>query len=289
MNIATYSIVAFDQKNKEWGVAVQSKFMGVGAVVPFAKANVGAIATQAFANYQYGPEGLELLSSGKTAKETLEYLLENDPGRDERQIGIVDKNGDAISFTGEKCFDWAGGVVGNGFAVQGNILLPGTVEAMVAAFEEARSLGEGELADWLVETLKAAERAGGDRRGRQSAAILVVRENGGYGGNNDHYLDLRVDDHPNPVDELARLVEMHHLFFGEDDKENRILLSDIAEDLQKIMKKKGLYKSEINGVFDEETKQSFMDFCGIENLEERWTGVEDSIDIKVWDFIKSRF
>lgn len=173
--------------------------------------------------------------------------------------------------------------------MQGNILLPGTVEAMVAAFEEARSLGEGELADWLVETLKAAERAGGDRRGRQSAAILVVRENGGYGGNNDHYLDLRVDDHPNPVDELARLVDMHHLFFGEDDKENRILLSDIAKDLQKIMKKKGLYESEINGVFDEETKQSFMDFCGIENLEERWTGVEDSIDIKVWEFIKSRF
>jgi uncharacterized Ntn-hydrolase superfamily protein len=160
---------------------------------------------------------------------------------------------------------------------------------MVAAFEEARSLGEGELADWLIETLKAAERAGGDRRGRQSAAILVVRENGGYGGNNDHYLDLRVDDHPNPVDELARLVDMHHLFFGEDDKENRILLSDIAEDLQKIMKKKGLYDSEINGVFDEKTKQSLMDFCGIENLEERWTGIEDSIDVKVWKYIKTRF
>ncbi len=289
MNIATYSIVAFDQRKKEWGVAVQSKFMGVGAVVPFAKANVGAIATQAFANYQYGPEGLAYLAKGFSAEETLEYLIQNDPDREERQLGIVDKDGRVVNFTGQKCFDWAGGIEGDGFAVQGNILLPGTVEAMATAFQEARKKRDGELADWLVETLKAAERAGGDRRGRQSAAILVVRENGGYGGNNDRYLDLRVDDHPTPVEELARLVEMHHLFFGEDDKINRVLLNDIAEDLQRIMKKKGIFDADINGVFDEETRQCFMDFCGIENLEERWTGIEDSIDVKVWEYIKTRF
>ena len=289
MNIATYSIVAFDEKKREWGVAVQSKFMGVGAVVPFAKANVGAIATQAFANYQYGPEGLAYLAKGFSAEETLEYLIQNDPEREERQLGIVDSNGKAVNYTGKNCFDWAGGIVGDGFAVQGNILLPGTIEAMATVFDEERRKGEGELADWLVETLKAAEIAGGDRRGRQSASILVVRENGGYGGNNDRYLDLRVDDHPTPVEELARLVEMHHLFFGEDDKENRVLLNDIAEELQKIMKKMGMFDSEVNGLFDEKTKKSFMDFCGIENLEERWTGVEDSIDVKVWEFIKNRF
>ena len=289
MNIATYSIVAFDQKKREWGVAVQSKFMGVGAVVPFAKANVGAIATQAFANYQYGPEGLAYLAKGFSAEETLEYLIQNDPEREERQLGIVDCKGKAVNYTGKNCFDWAGGIVGDGFAVQGNILLPGTIEAMATVFDEERRKGEGELADWLVETLKAAEIAGGDRRGRQSASILVVRENGGYGGNNDRYLDLRVDDHPTPIEELARLVKMHHLFFGEDDKENRVLLDDIAEELQKIMKKKGMFDSEINGLFDEKTKKCFMDFCGIENLEERWTGVEDSIDVKVWEFIKNRF
>ncbi len=289
MNIATYSIVAFDEKKREWGVAVQSKFMGVGAVVPFAKANVGAIATQAFANYQYGPEGLAYLAKRFSAEETLEYLIQNDPEREERQLGIVDCNGKAVNYTGKNCFDWAGGIVGDGFAVQGNILLPGTIEAMATVFDEERRKGEGELADWLVETLKAAEIAGGDRRGRQSASILVVRENGGYGGNNDRYLDLRVDDHPTPIEELARLVDMHHLFFGEDDKENRVLLNDIAEELQKIMKKMGMFDSEINGLFDEKTKKSFMDFCGIENLEERWTGVEDSIDVKVWEFIKYRF
>ena len=203
MNIATYSIVAFDEKKREWGVAVQSKFMGVGAVVPFAKANVGAIATQAFANYQYGPEGLAYLANGYSAEETLEYLIKNDPEREERQLGIVDCKGKAVNYTGKNCFDWAGGIVGDGFAVQGNILLPGTIEAMASVFDKVRRKEKGELADWLVETLKAAEIAGGDRRGRQSASILVVRENGGYGGNNDRYLDLRVDDHPTPIEELA--------------------------------------------------------------------------------------
>ena len=289
MNIATYSIVAFDENKREWGVAVQSKFMGVGAVVPFAKANVGAIATQAFANYMYGPDGLALLQKGMNAEDVIKLLVEHDEGRDERQIGVVDAKGETASFTGEKCLDWAGGIVGDRFAAQGNILIPGTVEALVAGFEKARAANDGELADWLVKALHAAQAAGGDKRGRQSASVLVVKENGGFGGNNDRYLDLRVDDHPTPILELERLVEMHHLFFGEEDPNNRVLLSTIARELQIIMQKQGSYKGNLSGSFDDATKTAFMDFCGIENLEERWTGVEDSIDGQVWNYIQNRF
>lgn len=288
MNIATYSIVAYDSKRKEWGVAVQSKFMGVGAIVPFAEANSGVVATQAFANYQYGPIGLKLMRAGMNAEDVIHELISNDFGKDDRQVGVVDRHGKSATFTGEKCMDWAGGISGKGFAVQGNILIPGTVEAMAIAFEIARQ-GEGELSDWLVEALGAAQDAGGDKRGRQSASVLVVRENGGYGGNNDRYLDLRVDDHSRPIKELGRLLDMHHLFFGQDDLNNRVILSEIAGELQQILQRQGCYFGKITAKFDQATKKAFEDFCGIENLEERWTGVEDSIDVKVWNYIQNRF
>ncbi len=212
--IATYSIVAFDPATGDLGVAVQSKFFGVGSVVPWARAGIGAIATQSQANVAYGPEGLKLLSAGKTAKETLDALTAADARREVRQAGIVDAQGRAASFTGGKCFGWAGHIEGKQFAAQGNLLASeAVVKGMAAAFEKARATGAGELADWLTAALEAAEAAGGDRRGRQSAALLVVREQGGYGRANDRYVDLRVEDNPEPVKELARLLEIHKRFY----------------------------------------------------------------------------
>jgi uncharacterized Ntn-hydrolase superfamily protein len=286
--ITTFSIVAYDPKRAEWGVAVQSKFLAVGAVVPWARAGAGAVATQSYANLMYGPEGLDLMEQGKTATETIQALTETDEQRALRQVGVVDKNGKSASFTGDECHDWAGGIVGEGYACQGNILLPGTVEAMSAAFEEARQ-GPGELADWLVKSLAAGQAAGGDSRGRQSASVLVVRACGGYGGNNDRYLDLRVDDHPTPIAELERILAIHHLFFQSPDPADLVPLSEVAANLQQILRKTGHYAGEINGEFDGETRKALRALVGIENLEERWVGDEDEIDIKVVEFLQDKF
>ncbi len=213
--VSTFSIVAFDPAVKEWGVAVQSRFFAVGTVVPWAKAGVGALATQAYANLTYGPEGLAMLEDGGSAEEVVRKLTGGDPGRDRRQLGVVDAEGRAASHTGSACNEWAGHIVGTHFCVQGNILAgEGVVRAMVQAFERARETGEGELADWLMAALHAGQAAGGDTRGQQSAALLVVREAGGYGGANDRFIDLRVDDHRAPIDELSRLLELHKEFHG---------------------------------------------------------------------------
>ncbi|MBI4605182.1 MAG: DUF1028 domain-containing protein [Planctomycetes bacterium] len=202
---STFSLVAFDPPTGDLGVAVQSKFFGVGPVVPWVEAGVGAIATQSYANTTYGPRGLALLGEGLAPEEVLKRLTAEDPERESRQAGIVDARGRAASYTGTKCIPWAGGRTGDGFAVQGNILVSAaTVEAMARAFQEAR----GELAERLVAALEAGQKAGGDARGRQSAAIAVARRKGGYGGFNDRYVDLRVDDHPDPIAELRRLLEM---------------------------------------------------------------------------------
>jgi uncharacterized Ntn-hydrolase superfamily protein len=209
----TFSIVAFDTATGDLGIAVASKVLGVGSVVPWAKAKVGAIATQSAANTAYGPDGLKLLESGKTAKETLTHLTEADSGRAHRQVGIVDAQGRVASFTGTNCLAWAGHIEGEHFAVQGNILTgEEVIKAMAAAYETAREVDGSELADWLMAALKAGEDAGGDRRGKQSAALMVVREKAGYGGN-DRYIDLRVEDHTQPVVELARLLEVHKQVF----------------------------------------------------------------------------
>ena len=196
--IHTFSIVAYDPRKREWGVAVQSKFLAAAAVVSWARANAGAVATQSYANVTYGFRGLDLMQEGLSAEDTIQQLIENDENMDQRQVGVVDKTGKAASFTGKKCNEWAGHIVGEGYACQGNILVPGTVEAMAEKFEEVRR-GDGELADWLVSALEAGQEAGGDKRGRQAAGLLVVREGGGYGGDNDRYLDLRLDDHPYPI------------------------------------------------------------------------------------------
>jgi uncharacterized Ntn-hydrolase superfamily protein len=202
-HVATFSIVGFDPETGELGVAVASKFLAVGAVVPWAKAGVGAIATQAFANTTYGPEGLKLLASGFDAHDVLERLTRSDAGKERRQVGIVDLNGASATFTGKECIPWAGGKAGKYYACQGNILVG---EETVNAMAETFNATDGELAVRLLEALKAGEEAGGDSRGKQSAALLVVKEKGGYQGLNDRYIDLRVDDHARPIDELQRLL-----------------------------------------------------------------------------------
>jgi uncharacterized Ntn-hydrolase superfamily protein len=286
--IATFSIVAYDPTRQEWGVAVQSKFLAVGAVVPSAKAGVGAVATQSYANYLYGPEGLELMAGGMPAEKVIETLTGKDEDHAMRQVGVVDKFGNAASFTGEDCHDWAGHIVGDRYACQGNILVPGTVEAMAACFEEARR-GDGELADWLVDTLAAGQEAGGDSRGRQSASVLVVREGGGYGGNNDRYLDLRVDDDPYPIQRLKKILGIHHLFFKEPDPDNQVALAEVAGELQEILIHTGHYSGDVTGEFDEATRKSLLALAGIENLEERWEGHEDTIDMDVLQFLRDKF
>src|ERR671910_972902 len=263
--VSTYSIVACDLERGEWGVAVQSKFLAVGSVVPWAEPQVGAIATQALANVSYGPEGLELLRSGLSAEETVARLTEADEGRADRQLGIVDGQGLASSYTGSACLDWAGGATGDCYAAQGNILVSGeTVTALARACEGTAGRP---LAERLLAALAAAQRAGGDRRGQQSASLLVVKKGGGYGGTSDVMVDLRVDDHPAPIDELRRLYEMHDLLFGETPEEewvpvDQALASELRERLAGL------------GYEDANLEAAFNAWVGTENLEERVKGIE---------------
>jgi uncharacterized Ntn-hydrolase superfamily protein len=212
--VNTFSIVAFDPKTGDLGVAVQSKYLGVGAVVPWVRSGVGAVATQALAKIGYGPDGLVSMEKGKSSEETLEQLFSEDKRRALRQVAMVDASGRAAVRTGDECIPWAGHKTGEHFSVQGNLLTgEEVVTAMAAAFEKARASGEGELADWMFAALEAGQAAGGDRRGQQSAALLVARANAGPGGDNDRYMDLRVDDHAAPITELARLLRLHREFF----------------------------------------------------------------------------
>jgi len=213
--VNTFSIVACDPTTGELGVAVQSKYFGVGSVVPWAEAGVGAVATQSFAKMSYGPDGLRLMRAGKTASEALAELTQADALSPLRQVGMVDAQGHTAVHTGAKCMDWAGHREGRGFTVEGNLLAgEKVVTSMAEAFEKARDSGQGELADWLLSALRAGQEAGGDKRGQQSAALIVVRAGGGPGGDNDRYIDLRVDDHEHPIDELGRLLELHKKFYA---------------------------------------------------------------------------
>jgi uncharacterized Ntn-hydrolase superfamily protein len=244
---------------------VQSKFLAVGSVVPWAEPHVGAIATQALANVSYGPEGLDLLRSGLSAEETVERLTERDEGRADRQLGVVDGRGRASSYTGSACLDWAGGATGNCYAAQGNILVSEeTVTALARTFEE--TVGRP-LAERLLEALAAAQRAGGDRRGQQSASLLIVKAGGGYGGTSDVMVDLRVDDHAAPIDELRRLYEMHDLLFGETPEEEWVPVDEtLAAELRERLA--GL------GYRDDSLEAAFDAWVGTENLEERARGIE---------------
>ena len=282
---STYSIVAHDPQTGDLGIAVQSKFLAVGAVVPWARAGVGAIATQSYANTSYGPQGLTLLTQGHSAQETIDILTKGDSDREQRQVGIVTANGDAATFTGNQCYDWAGGFAGNNFCCQGNILVSEkTVEAMASTFETS----SGSLAERLLAALAAGQAAGGDSRGQQSAALRVVRERGGYGGFNDIWLDLRVDDHTSPIDELERLYELHQLYFQQSDPTDLIeITAELAREIQADLAQLGYYQAEVNDQYTTETRQALWDFCGTENLEERWQ-TDSQIDPQVLHFLQQK-
>jgi uncharacterized Ntn-hydrolase superfamily protein len=287
MRPSTFSIVAFDERNGDLGIAVASKFLAVGAVVPWAEAGVGAIATQSLANTRYGPEGLRLLAAGHTAQEALVTLVGSDPDRDERQVGIVDARGRAATYTGHKCHAWAGGVTGLGYAIQGNILVGAqVVSTMEAVYRET----SGSLAERLLAALTAGQAAGGDSRGQQSAALLVVRTGGGYGGFNDRYIDLRVDDHPTPVDELRRLLHIHHLYFEKPKREDILSLDrSLIQELQQILIHTGFLRSDqVNSVYDQPTREALRALFGRENLEERWCE-GDTIDRVALSYLRERF
>jgi uncharacterized Ntn-hydrolase superfamily protein len=281
--VATFSIVAYDPDTGDLGVAVQSKFPNVRPVVPWARAGIGAVATQSFANTSYGSRGLALLESGATPQQTIDILTGTDADRESRQVGIVDFKGRSATFTGKQCFDWAGGIAGENFAVQGNILAsPQVVENMARAFRETKAT----LAERLIAALEAGQAAGGDKRGMQSAALLVVRKGGGYGGYDDRFIDISVYDNPQPITELRRLYNLHKLTFFRSDPKNLIKIDpDLARELQQIMKERGFYKGEITGVFDETTKKSLRDFMGWENYDERIRD-DDLIDREVLEDIR---
>jgi uncharacterized Ntn-hydrolase superfamily protein len=275
--VATYSIAACDLDAGQWGVATQSKFLAVGSVVPWAEPRVGAVATQAYANPRYGPKGLELLRSGLGASEVIEQLTGEDDGRDHRQVGIVDAHGQGATFTGTECLEWAGGIAGPGFAAQGNILVS---EATVVAIAESFSASGGRpLSERLLECLAAGQAAGGDRRGQQSAALLVVERDGGYANLSDVLVDLRVDDHASPVAELARLYRLHSAIFGQTQREQWLPVDDgLATELRDRLARLG---------YEGELETAFARWAGTENFEERIDGIEQ-IDPVVLEELRAR-
>ncbi|MBT8401311.1 MAG: DUF1028 domain-containing protein [Rhodothermia bacterium] len=286
--VSTFSIVGFDPGNGDLGIAVQSKFPNVRPIVPWAKAGVGAVATQSFAELDYGIKGLELMANGASAEEALRILMQNDPDYQERQVGMVDAKGNAASWTGTGTFPWAGGrvgaegkssiageagklIVGKGYAAQGNILVSAeTVEALATTFEGT----EGSLADRLVAALVAGGKAGGDQRGEQSAALLVVRDGAGYDGM-DNFIDISVYDHVTPIAELERLYQLNNLYFTQSDPANMIPVSaDIATELQRIWKERGFYDGPVDGTVDAEFQQILVDYMGWENYDLRIAPVQ---------------
>ncbi|MCI4348866.1 MAG: DUF1028 domain-containing protein [Thermoplasmata archaeon] len=264
--LSTFSIVAADLDRKEWGVAVQSRFIAVGAVVPWAEAGIGAIATQARANVAYGPEGLKLLREGEGAESIVRKLTSTDPKREERQLGIVDRKGGSAAFTGKECLPWAGHETGPGFACQGNILFSGEVtRAMARAFDST----PGDLPERLLASLSAGQREGGDRRGMQSAALLVVREGKGYDGGSDRWIDIRVDDHPSPIEELKRLFRLYDLTLLErEDPATLVSPSpEVARVVQHHLQLLGFYSGRLSATWDAATAAAFTKFLNENNFE----------------------
>jgi uncharacterized Ntn-hydrolase superfamily protein len=262
--VATYSIAACDLDAGQWGVATQSKFLAVGSVVPWAEPLVGAIATQAYANPRYGSEGLSLLREGLSAEEVVQRLTAADEGRDQRQLGVVDREGRGASFTGAECLEWAGGRTGPCYAAQGNILVSAaTVDAIAETFESSK----GTLAERLLDCLDAAQAAGGDRRGQQSAALLVVEQDGGYAKLSDTIVELRVEDHELPLTELRRLYRLHEALFGETPRDEWLTVDDaLANELRQRLAKLG---------YDGELEDALNKWAGNANLEERVDGVAE--------------
>lgn len=279
----TFSIIGFDPKREELGIAVQSKFIGVGSVVPWAKAGVGAVATQSYANPAYGPEGLALMEEGKTAEETLKLLIEKDGGRALRQVGIMDAKGRAASYTGEDCYDWAGGSLGENCVAQGNILVSEkTVDAMIDSFENS----SGKLAYRLLQALNAGQAAGGDKRGMQSAAIYVVKEKGGYLEANDRFIDLRVDEHPDPINELIRIYKLHQLYFAGPEAEDVLIIEgETQKTISKHLRRLGFLSSD--SPREEEFYEGLTSFIRVENFERRELE-QGKIDRAILEYMKDK-
>jgi len=305
----TFSIVARDPVTGDLGIAVASKFLAVGAVVPHARANVGAVATQALANVRYGANGLALLAEGNSAHDVLAKLTATDEGRDHRQAGIVDNVGGAATYTGSGCITWAGGRTADGAAAQGNLLAgPTVVDALIETFLASRDA----FPERLLASLRAADEQGGDRRGRESAALLVVREGGGYGGGTDRWIDLRVDDHPAPVTELARLLDLNHLYLDRPGVADLILIDDAlatelrqrltnvgyspdkldkAHRLAEIVERSGLIRTgeprDPPATWDTTWSAALDEWMSIENLEER-AAAGGWIDPRVLAFLREK-
>lgn len=306
----TFSIVARDPANGDLGVAVASKFLAVGSVVPHANAGVGAIATQALANVTYGPNGLALLLGGLSAAEAVKQLTEADEGRDQRQLGIVDASGRSATYTGTGCIDWAGGRAADGVAAQGNLLAGASV---VDALIDTYLAGGLPFPELLVRSLKAADDAGGDRRGRQSAALLIVREGGGYGGGTDRWIDLRVDDHATPIDELSHLLVLNRLYFDRSSPDDLIPINEtLAAELRTRLEavgytpatvsrggglaaiveamgpqRTGEARDDVPGSWDDAWQGAMSEWMSIENLEERMTA-RGWIDPRVLEHLREK-
>ena len=277
----TFSIVACDLEEQAWGVAVASKFPAVGAVVPWVQAEAGAVATQSFANTSYGPRGLALMGTGFSAQETLERLIEDDPDKELRQVGLVDAKGGSASFSGGNCFAWAGGISGQGYAIQGNILAN---DRVVPAMEETFLNTSGNLPTRLHAALLAGDRAGGDKRGRQSAAIYVAKPKAGYGGFVDRWLDYRVDDHEDPVPRLGELLKMHDLYFGKSSEADRVEIRDnVLLQMTGLLTQRGYLKAGTT------FREAFKEFIGNENFEERADPEATWIDGQVLEFLIKKF
>ena len=268
-------------------MAVQSRFLAVGAIVPWARSGAGAVATQARGNVSFGPRGLSLMGQGLSAQEALERLLAADDKPESRQVGLVDAQGATASFTGAECRLWAGSLSGKHYSVQGNLLFRGaTLEAMARAFEE----GTGELADRLVASLAAGQQAGGDQRGQQAAALLVVRNKGSYGEDDDRYVDLRVDDAPHPIDQLQALLDLHHLLYIPPEPDDWASIEgELGRDLKRVLRRAGWYAGPITGTYDKPTGQALASLMAVENLEERFQEAEGLIDSRAAAMLLRRY
>jgi uncharacterized Ntn-hydrolase superfamily protein len=284
--IATFSIVAYDPDENAWGIAVASKFPAAGAVVPWAQAGAGAVATQSYANTSYGPRGLAMMGSGVSAEHALNTLIEEDEERALRQVGMVDAAGNAVTYTGEDCFEWAGGLTGDHFAVQGNILVgPEVIQAMADGYQAS----DEAFPERLHTALMAGDHAGGDRRGRQSAASYIVKPGGGYAGFNDRWIDYRVDDHEDPVPRLGELLKLHRLYFEKSDAEDVLEMKDtVLNNLQEIMGSLG-YLDSPTGVYDQQTRKALRAFVGNENFEDRTDVENGTIDAPVYNYLIEKF
>jgi len=281
----TFSIAAFDPENGDLGIAVQSKFPNVGVVIPFARAGIGAIATQSYCNTSFGPRGLKLLQKGATPQDVVDELIAGDEEREYRQLAVINAHGNGAAYTGAQCFEWCGSIVEDNFSVQGNCLGSDAVaNHMAQSMRDSR----GSLAARLLDALSAGQAAGGDRRGQPSAASLVVRECRGYRGHDDRHVDLSVYDHPSLLEELYRLFAIHQLTYFRRDPEKLVPAEgEIARELQEIMKIRSFYSGEVDGLFNKVTRNALHDFMGWENYDERIRN-DELVDLEVLEDIRKK-